>query len=108
MEKIADPDNLRLEYWKSRKAKDVKPEIIANQNNLDANLLCLRNELLNDSVEVGNYHYFTIYDPKERVILLPSVNEYFDTKLYDLKSGFWMIINIQELRYRITIKSRRN
>ena len=65
---IADPDNLRLANWKSRKAKDDKPEVIEYQKNLDANLLSLRNDLLNGSVEVGNYHYFTIYDPKERVI----------------------------------------
>ncbi len=68
MDSIADPDNLRLAFWKSRKGKEDKPETIEFSENLDANLLRLRNNLIEGTTEVGNYHYFTIYDPKERVI----------------------------------------
>ena len=66
---IADPDNLRLAFWKARKGKEEKPEVIEFRKQLDTNLLSLRSDMLDGSVEVGNYHYFTIYDPKERVIL---------------------------------------
>lgn len=65
---IADPDNLRLAFWKARKEKEGKEEVFEFRKNLDKNLLILRNELLTGKVEIGNYHYFTIYDPKERII----------------------------------------
>lgn len=65
---IADCDNLRLAFWKSRKGKDDKPEVMEFRKQLDANLLSLRNDILSGNVEVGNYYYFTIHDPKERLI----------------------------------------
>ena len=75
IEKIADPDNLRLAFWKARKAKEGKKEVAGFRQNLDANLLQLRNELLTGKITVGNYHYFTIYDPKERKICAASFRE---------------------------------
>jgi RNA-directed DNA polymerase len=72
---IADPDNLRLAFWKARKGKDNKTEVIEFRKNLDTNLLSLRNELLNGTVALGNYHYFTIHDPKERLICAASFPE---------------------------------
>jgi len=75
IEKIADPDNLRLAFWKARKAKEGKLEVTEFRKNLDENLLSLRNELLSSNLEVGKYHYFTIYDPKERLICAASFKE---------------------------------
>jgi len=75
IENIADPDNLRFAFWKACKGKEDKEEVIDFRENLDANLLCLRNELLNGTVAVGNYHYFTIHDPKERLICAASFRE---------------------------------
>ena len=72
---IADMDNLRLAFWKARKGKDGKAAVIAYRKELDQNLLQLRNQLLTGKVEVGHYHYFTIYDPKERVICAASFPE---------------------------------
>jgi retron-type reverse transcriptase len=69
---IADPDNLRFAFWKARKAKNGKEEVILIRKNLDKNLLLLRNQILTANVEVGNYHYFTIYEPKERLICAAS------------------------------------
>ncbi len=68
IEKIADPDNLRLAFYKARKRKDAKKSVIDYCANLDTKLLELRKELLCGEVEVGNYHYFKIFDPKERLI----------------------------------------
>ena len=65
---IADPENLRLAFWNARKSKDGKMEVADFRKTLDKNLLLLRNELLSGNMQVGNYHYFTIYDPKERKI----------------------------------------
>lgn len=73
--KIADPDNLRLAFWKARKGKEGKMEVAEFRKNLDGNLLLLRNEFLSGSVKVGNYHYFTIYDPKERQICAAAFRE---------------------------------
>jgi len=75
MGEIADSENLRLAFWKARKTKDGKIEVAEFRQNLDKNLLQLRNELLSGKVAVGNYHYFTIYDPKERQICAASFNQ---------------------------------
>lgn len=75
MPQIVEPDNLRLAFWKARKGKTGVAEVEAFRTNLDENLLQLRHELLTGTVRVGDYHYFTIYDPKERVICAASFRE---------------------------------
>ena len=72
---IVEPDNLRLAFWKARKGKTGVAEVEAFRADLDENLLRLRHELLTGMVQVGEYHYFTIYDPKERVICAASFRE---------------------------------
>ncbi len=72
---IADPENLRLAFWKARKAKEGKMEVAEFRKLLDKNLLSLRNEILSGNVQVGQYHYFTIYDPKERKICAATLRE---------------------------------
>jgi hypothetical protein len=68
MEKIADPDKLRLSFWKVQRGKSAKEEVMDYQKGLDKNLLTLREELLAGAASVGNYHYFKVQDPKERQI----------------------------------------
>jgi len=75
IERIADPENLRLAFWKASRGKIGKKEVIVFQDNLDKNLLSLRNEILRGEVTVGNYHYFNIYDPKERLICASAFRE---------------------------------
>lgn len=72
---IADPDNLRLAFWKACKAKEGKMVVAQYRKSLGENLLSLRNELLSGNVQVGQYHYFTIYDPKERKICAATFRE---------------------------------
>jgi RNA-directed DNA polymerase len=72
---IADPGNLRLASWKASKGKRAKADCRAFQENLDTNLSALRAELLAGRVRVGGYHYFTIYDPKERTICAAHFGE---------------------------------
>lgn len=67
-DRIAEPENLRLAFWKARRGKDGKPEVEEFRRNLDAELDRLRQELLEERVAWGGYHRFTIHDPKERVI----------------------------------------
>jgi len=75
IEKIAEPDNLRLAFWKARKTKEGKMEVAEYRKDLDKNLLSIREELLSGNLQVGNYHYFTIFDPKERLICAASFKE---------------------------------
>lgn len=65
---IIDKDNLYTAYWKARKGKEAKHEVIKYSKNLEQNILTLQKQLINGNVDVGNYRYFTIFDPKERVI----------------------------------------
>ena len=65
---IAELENLQLAFFKAQKGKEAKQEIIAYRHNLDANLHQLQNEILSGEINVGNYHFFTIFEPKERHI----------------------------------------
>jgi hypothetical protein len=93
IERIADIDNLRLAFWKACKGKNGKPDVEAYRANLHDNLIVLQAQILSGKVEVGNYHYFKIYDPKERQIcaaafgervlhhaLMNGCHEYFENK----------------------------
>ncbi len=75
MEAIADPANLRLAFWKAAKSKRAKADCRAFQDRLVENVASLRQELLSGSVAVGEYHTFTIHDPKERAICAASFRE---------------------------------
>jgi hypothetical protein len=72
---IADMDNLRLAFWKSKKKKSGKEEVRAFGADLDRNLLSLSEEISSGSVSVGAYSYFKVYDPKERLICAASFRE---------------------------------
>jgi hypothetical protein len=73
--RIAEPENLRLAFLKSIRGKRGKPDVIAYTANLDANLRQLREQLLAERVDAGHYHFFTVHDPKERVICAASFPE---------------------------------
>lgn len=75
MEQIADIDNLRLAFWKARKGKSHFFEVACYRGNLDRNLLDMREELLSGKLRVGNYRYFTVYEPKERLICAAEFHE---------------------------------
>lgn len=72
---IADPDNLRLAFWKARKGKSYSEEVRIYLNNLHQNLSALRVQILDNHVDVGKYHYFKVYDPKERQICAAAFSE---------------------------------
>lgn len=66
--KIASLDNLYLAFYKAKKNKESKSEIINFKSNLNYNLIKIQDGILNGNIKIGNYHFFTIYDPKERQI----------------------------------------
>ena len=71
----ADPDNLRLAFWKAKKGKNQSQQVVGYQKHLDANLIKLRGQILSGQVEVGDYRYFKIHDPKEREICASAFRE---------------------------------
>jgi RNA-directed DNA polymerase len=75
IERIADPDNLRLAAWKAAKGKRHSREVLAYHADLDEHLVCLRHQLLTGRVETGDYRYFRIYEPKERLICASAFRE---------------------------------
>lgn len=91
---ISDMDNLRLAFWKASKGKRHSAAVLAYQENLEKNLLQLRAQIQAAQINVGHYHYFTIYEPKKREICAAAFGEqvlhhalmnvchfYFDRKL---------------------------
>lgn len=75
IEQIADPDNLRLAFWKASKGKRHAVEVLIYQKDLEVNLSQLRAQILRGVVEVGNYRYFRIQEPKERQICASAFRE---------------------------------
>lgn len=74
-EKIADTDNLYHAFYKAAKAKRIKNEVLDFERNIDVNLKNLQQQIISGNIKTGNYHYFKIYDPKERTICAASFPE---------------------------------
>jgi retron-type reverse transcriptase len=74
-EKIYDLDNLYLAYYKARKGKTDKKDIVAFSRNYDENLRKIRQQIQAETFTFGNYHFFKVYDPKERVICASAFEE---------------------------------
>jgi RNA-directed DNA polymerase len=72
IEKIADTENLYQAFYKSAKAKRAKNEVLDYEKNLDSNLSNLQQQIISGNISTGDYHYFKIYDPKERTICAAS------------------------------------
>jgi len=75
MAQLADGENLRLAFWKAAKGKRGKADCLAFRERLEANLAALGAELLTGGVFVGDYHYFQVHDPKERLICAAAFRE---------------------------------
>ena len=72
---ILDRDNLYLAFWKARKSKDGYDYVAKYRENLEKNLDILSHQIVTSQVKVGDYTYFKIYDPKERLICAAAFEE---------------------------------
>ncbi len=72
---IANLDNLYLAFSKACKGKQWSREVLDFRSDFDRNIQQIRNELLSGDVSVGDYRYFTIHDPKERLICAAAFRE---------------------------------
>lgn len=68
MPRIADPENIRLAFWKAAKGKGGKPDVEAFQGRLQEEIQYISEALLSGSYRWGGFHRFLIHDPKERWI----------------------------------------
>ena len=75
MPEIVTVDNLLLAYNKAVRGKRGKKSAISFSENLYENILSIREKLVSGKYEIGRYHYFKVYDPKERVICAASFEE---------------------------------
>lgn len=75
IEEISSWHNLNLAFYKACKGKGLLQEVLLYKKNLDSNLRLLQAQILSGNISVGKYHYFTIYDPKERVICAATFDE---------------------------------
>jgi retron-type reverse transcriptase len=75
IDEIADLENLRLAFWKAKRGKSGKEEVRVFGKNLDKKLISLSGEILSSSASVGDYSYFKVYDPKERLICAAAFRE---------------------------------
>lgn len=72
---ILNRDNLYLAFWKARKSKDGYDYVVKYRENLEKNLDILSHQIATAQVKVGDYTYFKIYDPKERLICAAAFEE---------------------------------
>ena len=74
-EQIVSLDNLYNAYHKASKGKHWKQDVLGFAVNFDDNMYFLRRGLVDGTVSFGHYHFFTIRDPKERIICAASFSE---------------------------------
>lgn len=65
---IADKANLHEAFLRAARGKSGKRAVIDFRLHLDERLTDMRQQLLDGSYRFGDYHFFTIYDPKKRII----------------------------------------
>jgi retron-type reverse transcriptase len=72
---ISELSNLELAFLKAQKGKSYKDEVMRFRSKLSQNLNDVRNSFNNNNIEMGRYHFFTIHDPKKRVICAAEFRE---------------------------------
>lgn len=68
IDKITSLDNLALAAYKAFRGKQYKQTVINFRKTFLENIQELRTEIIEERIELGQYHKFTIFEPKERLI----------------------------------------
>lgn len=72
---ICDLQNIKLAWLKAIKGKRRAADVLLFSKSFTGNLDCVRNRLLSDNPQWGQYHQFIVKDPKERIINSASLPE---------------------------------
>ncbi len=75
LEEVCAWDNLAWAFWRSARGKRYRPEVQRFGANLTCELQRLQREILDGSIELGNFDRFEIVDPKRRTIHAPCFRE---------------------------------
>ena len=73
--RIIEWDNLLCAFYNAARGKRLRPDVVLYEKNLYENLKTLQTHLINQTVPIGNYRFFKIYDPKERLICAAPFEE---------------------------------
>ena len=68
-EAMADYANVQKAYNKARKCKRYRKDVLIFTKDKEGNLEKVRDDILNLSYEPSEYHYFKVFEPKERQIM---------------------------------------
>jgi RNA-directed DNA polymerase len=74
-ESIYDTGNIYLAFWKAAKGKRNRNEVIAFLKNFQTNVRKLRLAIKTKDLDIGNYHFFQVCDPKKRRICAAAFPE---------------------------------
>jgi RNA-directed DNA polymerase len=74
-EQISQYENLLDAFHAAARRKRQRPEVRAFSESLPRQLTRMQDGFRHESLELGDYHYFTIYDPKQRRICAASFPE---------------------------------
>ena len=72
---IYEPENLRMAFYKAAKGRQDRAEIIQYRRHLDFNLKSLHEQIVSENLQIGDYHFFRIRDPKPRHICAAAFPE---------------------------------
>lgn len=75
MPRIASMENLHEVFLRAARGKATKRAVRDFREHLDEKLAEMSRQLLDGSFRFGNYHFFTVYDPKQRTICAASFPE---------------------------------
>lgn len=75
LSQIIEMQNLQLAFWKACRRKHFNDDVLVFSENLTENLELLQSQILSSKPYVGNYFYFSIRDPKPRIICAASFPE---------------------------------
>ena len=74
-ERIVEPENLRLAFWKASRGKAARQDQQTYRANLGIELERLRTGLFDGTYPVGDYKRFVIHEPKQREICAAAFRE---------------------------------
>ena len=66
LEAMGDYGNVQKAYNKARKCKRHRKDVLIFTKDKEENLDKVREDILNLAYEPSEYHYFKVYEPKER------------------------------------------
>lgn len=69
VEAMADYGNIQKAYNKARKCKRYRKDVLIFTNDKEENLERVRNDIQGLAYKPSRYHYFKVYEPKERQIM---------------------------------------